>query len=138
MDMGVERFMVAPSLIGVLNQRLVRRICPYCRVDHDPGEKYLSRLFTWKEGARLPTFFRGEGCERCARSGYLGRIAIHEFLYITRKVRDALLDQADYHELYDIATSEGYRDMRYDGYKKALRGLTTLEEIVESTMPESE
>ena len=138
MDMGVERFMVAPSLIGVLNQRLVRRVCPFCRVEHDPGQKYLSRLFTWQEGARLPKFFRGEGCERCNHTGYLGRIAIHEFLYITRRIRDALLDEADYHELYAIACSEGYRDMRYDGFKKALRGLTTLEEIVEATMPEDE
>ncbi len=138
MDMGVERFMVAPSLIGVLNQRLVRRVCPFCRVKHDPGEKYLSKLFTWPEGATLPSFFRGEGCERCNRTGYLGRIGIHEFLYITRRIRDALLDDADYHQLYDIATSEGYRDMRYDGFKKALRGLTTLEEIVEATMAEDE
>ncbi len=138
MDMGVERFMVAPSLIGVLNQRLIRRVCPYCRVEHAPGEQYLARLFRWREGAELPTFFRGEGCDRCNHIGYLGRIAIHEFLYITHRIRDALLAQANYVELLQIATSEGFRDMRYDGYKKALRGLTSLEEIVEATMPETE
>jgi type IV pilus assembly protein PilB len=138
MDMGVERFMVAPSLIGVLNQRLVRRICPYCRVEHAPGEKYLSRLFTWREGASLPTFFRGEGCERCAHTGFLGRVAIHEFLYITHTLRDALLDQANYVELLAIASSEGFRDMRYDGFKKALRGVTTLEEIIDATIGETE
>ncbi len=138
MDMGVERFMVAPSLIGVLNQRLIRRICPFCRVEHAPSEKYLSRLFRWREGAKLPTFFRGEGCEHCNRTGYLGRVAIHEFLYITHRIRDALLAQANYIELLEIATSEGFREMRYDGYKKALRGVTSLEEVVEATTPESE
>jgi type IV pilus assembly protein PilB len=136
--MGVERFMVAPSLIGVLNQRLVRRVCPFCRVEHFPGEKNLSRFFTWSEGAKFPPFFRGEGCERCNRSGYLGRIAIHEFLYITHRLRDGLLGQLNYHELLDIANSEGFHEMRYDGYKKALRGLTTLEEVIEATMPETE
>ena len=137
MDMGVERFMVAPSLIGVLNQRLVRRICPYCRVEHDPGEAFLSRLFRWKEGEKLPVFYRGEGCDRCGHTGYLGRIAIHEFLYITRRIRDALLANLGYQDILEIACSEGFRDVRYDGYKKAVRGLTSLEEIVEATMPET-
>jgi type IV pilus assembly protein PilB len=138
MDMGVERFMVAPSLIGVLNQRLVRRICPFCRVEHAPGEKNLSRFFTWREGAKMPPFYHGEGCERCNRTGYLGRIAIHEFLYITHRLRDGLLGQLNYHQLLEIANSEGFHEMRYDGYKKALRGLTTLEEVIEATMPETE
>src|SRR6185437_11628022 len=113
MDMGVERFMVAPSLIGVLNQRLIRRVCPFCRVEHSPSEQLLSRFFTWREGAKLPTFYRGEGCERCGRSGFLGRIAIHEFLYITPRLRDGLLQQVNYRELLAVAMSEGYTEMRY-------------------------
>jgi len=138
MDMGVERFMVAPSLIGVLNQRLVRRICPFCRVEHAPDPKYLSQLFHWREGAPMPPFFRGEGCERCGQTGFLGRIAIHEFLNITHTLRDALLDSANYNELQAIALSEGFHEMRYDGCKKALRGLTTLAEVVDATIAESE
>jgi type IV pilus assembly protein PilB len=136
--MGVERFMVAPSLIGVLNQRLVRRICPFCRVEHAPDPKYLSQLFHWREGAPMPPFFRGEGCERCGQTGFLGRIAIHEFLNITHTLRDALLDSANYNELQAIALSEGFHEMRYDGCKKALRGLTTLAEVVDATIAESE
>ena len=138
MDMGVERFMVAPSLIGVLNQRLVRRICPFCRVEHAPDPKYLSQLFHWREGARMPPFFRGEGCDRCGQTGFLGRIAIHEFLNISHALRDALLDSANYNELQAIALSEGFHEMRYDGCKKALRGLTTLAEVVDATIGESE
>jgi type IV pilus assembly protein PilB len=132
-DMGVERFMVAPSLIGVLNQRLVRRNCEFCRVEYQPDEEYLGRFFTWRKGFKPPSFFRGEGCERCGGTGYHGRVGIHEFLGINAKLRDALMKESDYQLLKDVAEREGFRDMRYDGFKKALRGLTTLEEVIEAT-----
>jgi type IV pilus assembly protein PilB len=133
-DMGVERFMVAPSLIGVLNQRLVRRVCDVCRVEYRPDPEYLAQLFTWRRGYTPPPFFRGEGCERCGGTGYHGRLGIHEFLNITHRLRDALLQQADYTALRAIALAEGFHDMRFDGLKKALRGLTTIEEVVEATV----
>jgi type IV pilus assembly protein PilB len=137
-DMGVEPFMVAPSLVGVLNQRLVRRVCEFCKVEHRPDERYLARFFTWGEGFRLPHFYRGEGCERCGGTGYRGRIGIHEFLRITYPLRDAMLRQANYLELRAIAVREGFQDMRYDGFKKSLRGLTTIEEVVEATVADEE
>jgi len=137
MDMGVERFMVAPSLIGVLGQRLVRRICPFCRVEYRPEAKYMSQFFRWRDGAKVPALFRGEGCERCGHTGYLGRIALHEFLNITHRFRDGLLGNSHYHELRDIAAAEGFHAMRYDGFKKALRGLTTIDEVVEATIGEA-
>jgi type IV pilus assembly protein PilB len=133
-DMGVERFMVAPSLIGVLNQRLVRRVCEFCRIEYDPDPEYLAQFFTWRRGYTPPSFFRGEGCERCGGSGFHGRIGIHEFLNITHRLREALLNQLDYHGLRAIALAEGFHEMRYDGLKKALRGLTTIEEVVEATV----
>lgn len=136
-DMGVERFMVAPSLIGVLNQRLVRRICPFCRVEHHPDREYLGQFFTWRDGYEPPPFYRGEGCERCGGTGFHGRIGIHEFLNITHPLRNALMEQRDYGELRTVAVNEGFRDMRYDGFKKALRGLTTLDEVLEATMAEA-
>ncbi len=137
-DMGVERFMVAPSLIGVLNQRLVRRVCSFCRVEYHPEESYLARFFTWAPGHALPPFHRGEGCERCGGTGYHGRIGIHEFLGMTHALREALLQQRDYHALRAIAIEGGFHEMRYDGFKKALRGLTTIEEVVEATISDSE
>jgi len=135
--MGVERFMVAPSIIGVLNQRLVRRVCEFCKVEYRPPEDYLARYFTWRAGYRPPPFYRGEGCERCGGCGYHGRIAIHELLDISHPLRDALLEQREYRELRAIAIREGFRDMRFDGFKKALRGLTTLEEVIEATVEEA-
>ncbi|HEX6635527.1 MAG TPA: GspE/PulE family protein [Usitatibacter sp.] len=135
-DMGVERFMVAPSLIGVLNQRLVRRVCDVCRVEYQPDPEYLAQFFTWRRGYTPPPFYRGEGCERCGGTGYHGRVGIHEFLNVTHRLRDALLQQTDYAGLRAIALAEGFHDMRFDGLKKALRGLTTIEEVVEATLGE--
>ena len=137
-DMGVERFMVAPSLIGVLNQRLVRRICSFCRTDYHPDESYLARFFTWRKGYEPPSFFRGEGCERCGGTGFQGRVGIHEFLGMTHRLREALLQQRDYGALRAVALAGGFREMRYDGFKKAVRGLTTLEEVVEATVSDAE
>jgi type IV pilus assembly protein PilB len=137
-DMGVERFMVAPSLIGVLNQRLVRRVCEFCRIEYQPDEAYLQRFFKWRPSYKLPAFYRGEGCTRCGSTGFHGRIGIHEFLNITHRLRDALLRQSDYGSLRDIALREGFKEMRYDGFKKALRGLTTVEEVIEATVGDSE
>jgi type IV pilus assembly protein PilB len=133
-DMGVERFMVAPSLIGVLNQRLVRRICEFCRTEYDPDESYLRRFFKWRDDYKPPPFYRGEGCDRCGATGFHGRIGIHEFLNMTHRLRDALLEQLGYDNLRAIAISEGFKEMRYDGFKKALRGLTTIEEVIEATV----
>jgi type IV pilus assembly protein PilB len=133
MDMGVDRFMVAPSLIGVLSQRLVRRICELCKVEYDPTPEYLGQYFSWRKGYRLPPLYRGEGCEHCGQTGYHGRIGIHEFLNVTSRLREALLEGTRYDELYALAVTGGFREMRYDGFKKALRGLTTIEEVLKAT-----
>jgi type IV pilus assembly protein PilB len=132
-DMGVDRFMVAPSLIGVLSQRLVRRICDLCKVEYDPTPEYLEQYFAWRRGYRLPPLYRGEGCENCGQTGYHGRIGIYEFLNVTSRLREALLEGKRYDELYAQAVADGFKEMRYDGFKKALRGLTTIEEVLNAT-----
>jgi type II secretory ATPase GspE/PulE/Tfp pilus assembly ATPase PilB-like protein len=86
----------------------------------------------------MPPFYRGEGCERCGGTGFYGRIGIHEFLNVTHRLRDALLQQRDYNNLRAVALREGFKEMRYDGFKKALRGLTTIEEVVEATVADVE
>jgi type IV pilus assembly protein PilB len=133
MDMGVDRFMVAPSLIGVLSQRLVRRICELCKVEYDPTPEHLEQYFAWRTGYRLPPLYRGEGCAHCGQTGYHGRIGIHEFLNVTPRLREALLEGVRYDELHALAVTGGFKEMRYDGFKKAFRGLTTIEEILKAT-----
>ncbi|HEX5363468.1 MAG TPA: GspE/PulE family protein [Gallionella sp.] len=133
LEMGVENFIVAPSIIGVLGQRLVKRLCEFCKAEHrhDPDE--LRQYFFWLEGAELPVFYKGKGCKRCNGTGYTGRVGIHEFLKISPQIREAILHGRSYDEILAIATQQGFRNLRYDGFKKALRGLTSLEEVIRAT-----
>ncbi len=133
LEMGVERFIVAPSIIGVLGQRLVKRLCEYCKTEYHPEPDELHQYFVWHEGAESPVFFKGKGCKHCAGTGYSGRIGIHEFLKVTPQIRDAILRDRSYDEISVIAAQQGFRNLRYDGFKKALRGLTSLEEVIRAT-----
>lgn len=133
LEMGVENFIVAPALIGVLAQRLVRRLCEYCKADYQPSEEELRPYFYWQEGATLPTLYKSTGCEHCGKTGYSGRIGIHEFLKVSPPIREAILRGKDNNEIMRIALQQGFRNLRYDGFKKALRGLTSLEEVLRVT-----
>jgi len=133
LEMGVERFIVAPSIIGVLGQRLVKRLCDYCKTEHQPDPDELRQYFYWREGAELPKFYQGTGCEHCAGTGYSGRVAIHEFLQISPQLREAILHERHHDEIMSIAVQQGFKDLRYDGFKKALRGLTSLQEVIAAT-----
>ncbi|MDP4029123.1 MAG: GspE/PulE family protein [Gallionella sp.] len=133
LEMGVERFIVAPSIIGVLGQRLVRRLCEFCKAEHTYEPEELRQYFYWREGAELPVFYKGAGCEHCGGSGYTGRVGIHEFLKITPQIREAIMRERDYDEIMSIAVQQGFHNLRYDGFKKALRGLTSLEEVIRAT-----
>ena len=134
LEMGVERFIVAPAIIGVLGQRLVKRLCEFCKEEHAYDTEELRQYFYWREGAELPVFYKGAGCEHCGGTGYTGRIGIHEFLKVTPQIREAIMRERDYDEILGIAVQQGFRNMRYDGFKKALRGLTSLEEVVRASV----
>ncbi|MDD2776055.1 MAG: GspE/PulE family protein [Gallionella sp.] len=133
LEMGVERFIVAPALIGVLGQRLVRRLCEYCKADYQPEPDELRLYFYWREGMPIPTFYKSTGCDHCGKTGYSGRVGIHEFLKVTPQIREAILRGRDNNEIMSIALQQGFHNLRYDGFKKALRGLTSLEEVVRAT-----
>lgn len=133
LEMGVERFIVAPSIIGVLGQRLVRRLCEYCKTEYQPDPNVLEQYFFWREGIVPPVFYQGVGCEHCGGTGYSGRVGIHEFLKVSPQIREAILRERDYDEIMGIAMRQGFQNIRYDGFKKALRGLTSLEEVIRVT-----
>ncbi len=129
-EMGVEHFVVAPSIIGVLGQRLVRRLCNHCKISYTPSLCELEPYFDITGAEEAPTLYRSSGCELCGHTGYSGRIAIHEYLGITPELRNCILRGNDYEYFSGIATnSEQYRPFIYDGLKKVLNGLTTLEEV---------
>lgn len=133
MEMGVERFIVAPAIIGVLGQRLVKRLCEFCKTEYHPDPDELRHYFHWHEDSILPVFFKGAGCERCGGTGYTGRVGIHEYLKITPQIREAILQGRNYDEILGIALQQGFHNLRYDAFKKALRGLTSLQEAIRAT-----
>ena len=135
-EIGVEPFLLAPALIGVIAQRLVRRICPDCR-EEIPMPKAAVEHFFGDVGNRTVTMWQGRGCEACRKTGYTGRLAIHEAFMLTEGVRHLIAERASVLDLQNLAQDHGYRPMVYDGLKKVLRGLTTLAEVERVTsLPE--
>lgn len=131
-DMGVEPFLIASSVVGVLAQRLVRTVCSRCKQPYVASPQ-LRALLGIHEGKGPLTFFRGKGCQYCRDSGYRGRVGIFEFLTISDRLRELVLPKAAAVELKRAALGEGMRDLRIDGILKASRGLTSIEEVLRIT-----
>jgi len=132
-EMGIEPFNVSASLIGVLAQRLVRRVCKDCRVEYTPEESVLRRLDMQGDAIRGRKLYRGVGCEKCGGSGYNGRYAIHELLVVDDAIEGAIVREASALEIRDLAVERGMKTLRYDGIHKAFEGITTLEEVLART-----
>jgi len=132
LEIGVAPYMVAPSVIGVLAQRLAARICDACKEAYYPSRELLQRYFK-DEGLTDVPFFRGRGCAACRHTGYKGRIAFHELVLVTEEVRTLITEGKSAQEITRAAAKVGYRPLRYDGLKKVLLGLTTIEEIESNT-----
>ena len=126
-DMGIEPFMVASSVLGVLAQRLVRRICPQCRAPYAPQDAELAFSGLNNSAVQLYT---GQGCEHCNHTGYRGRIAIHEVLRGTPDLQRLTLNRASTEEIRQAALREGMISLKMDGIQKALQGITTIREIM--------
>jgi type IV pilus assembly protein PilB len=136
-EMGVDPYMIAPSVVAVLGQRLAARICENCKEAYQPAEEVLRRYF---DDPKLPevTFYRGRGCHVCNRTGYKGRVAFHELFLVNRPMRAKITSGSNQAELIEMAARIGYRPLRYDGLKKVLLGLTTIDEIEAQTPVEFE
>ncbi|HKQ62833.1 MAG TPA: ATPase, T2SS/T4P/T4SS family [Candidatus Polarisedimenticolaceae bacterium] len=134
-DLGIEPFLVASSIIGILAQRLVRRPCAACSTERAPAPGTLERLGAY---ACPPDgrWIAGSGCEKCHQSGYLGRLAIHELLVISDELRELISARAPEHQLRVCARRAGMRTMMEDGIDKAAHGLTTLEEALRVAPPD--
>lgn len=136
MDIGVQPFIVAPSLIGVMCQRLVRKICDHCRERYPAPAEEVTKLFVWE--GREVFFHRGKGCKYCNNTGYSGRIAIHEIIVLDSEIRSLIARAATVPEIQQSARRIGFQTMRYDGIKKVLRGLTTMDELYRVTVADEE
>jgi len=130
LDMNVEPFLVASSVLGVVAQRLVRVVCQECKTGYQPEPDSLERIFVGALPNEALTLYRGIGCSRCSNNGYRGRMAIHEVMPITAKLREAINRKASSDEISSIAISQGMVTMRQDGIQKALAGLTDIQEVM--------
>ncbi len=129
-DMGVEPYLIGSSLIGVMAQRLVRRICPRCREEVEPSEMELERLDLKPEQAKKIKFHHGRGCAMCRNTGYSGRIGVYELMEMNPEIRDAIASEATSTELRRIALRSGMRSLKYDGLSKVNAGVTTASEVI--------
>ena len=134
LDMGLENYLITSTVNGILGQRLVRRLCPQCREAYSAPEaqvdKFRLRRFV-PEGE--VTLYRPVGCAECAGAGYLGRLAIVEFLVMSDALRRLVMEHAQARQIEAVALTEGMDTMLDDGLRKAVAGLTTVEEIIRVT-----
>jgi general secretion pathway protein E len=138
-DMGVEPFLVASSVLGVEAQRLLRRLCPKCAAPYQPDSKIILKQMERLQ-ERFPAVFQGEanwrqpvGCKECQGIGYKGRMGIHEIANVTKEIQDAIMSRISAKEIARIARSQGCRTLREDGLIKAWRGLTSIDEVLRVT-----
>jgi len=130
-DMGLEPYLVASVLEGILAQRLVRRICSACRIPDTPSPATLDALGA--EGAGDIALFRGKGCDDCRGTGYRGRTGIYELFLLTEEARSFVLRRASAGEIRRHAIEAGMATLRTDGWAKASEGVTTVDEVLRVT-----
>ncbi len=130
LDMGIESFMIASSVVGVMAQRLLRTVCAKCKEQYTPPRDAIKRL-----GMNLDildkgevTFYRGRGCDTCKGTGYKGRVGVYELMPVTDKVRELILARASSYAIREAAIEAGMRTLKDDAMEKILLGITTLEE----------
>jgi type IV pilus assembly protein PilB len=128
-EMGVEPFLIASSVIGVLAQRLVRVICPECKESYAPPVEAFRRL-NLSVDTDTVTFYRGRGCDRCRHTGYRGRIGIFELMPVSDVTRELILRRAPTHEIRQHALDSGMITLQQDAMQKTLEGVTTMEEAL--------
>ncbi|MBI4013323.1 MAG: type IV-A pilus assembly ATPase PilB [Candidatus Rokubacteria bacterium] len=133
LDMGIVPFLVSSSLLMVVAQRLCRRICVECREQVELPLSVLLDVGFKAEEAEGIKVYKGLGCGNCANTGYRGRMAIHEILYINPELQDAIVKLRPANELKEIATKHGMRTLRQSGLRKVALGMTTLDEIIRVT-----
>jgi len=130
LDMGVEPFLIVSSVRGVVAQRLVRRICPDCKMEYTPGADSDERILLGIGPNDPLVLYKGEGCAQCHYTGYKGRLAIHEVMPLLPEMKKLIMQHASDQDIFALAKKQGTSTIREDGISKVLAGQTTLEELV--------
>ena len=135
LDMGIEPFLLASSLNAVVGQRVVRKICPQCKAEFNASAEVVESI-RQVLGMLIPKsltamkLYKGQGCNFCGNTGYLGRIGIYEVLVLTNDLTKLVLEHASSQDIEKLAIEDGMVTMKQDGYMKVLEGITTLEEVL--------
>jgi type IV pilus assembly protein PilB len=129
-EMGIEPFLVASALDGVLAQRLARRLCDKCKEPYQPTlEALIENKFPLKDGEEPPKLYRAVGCNYCTRTGYRGRMALQELMLMSEEIERLVVEHKSSEEIKRVAVQQGMIDLRGDGMEKVRMGFTSLEEI---------
>lgn len=132
-DMGVEPFLVASSVLGIIAQRLLRKVCTKCREEYKPTPEALAEIGITTERAKGAKFYHAMGCPQCSSSGYSGRTVVYELLLVTDEIRTMMLKNLDAGSIKKKAVEQGMQTLRENGIQKLLAGQTTIEELVRAT-----
>jgi len=135
LDLGVEPYLVSSSLIAIMAQRLVRKICPDCRQLYEPSRRELSELglLGAAAGGANQQFYVGAGCDKCFQTGYRGRTGIYELLLVNEEIQDLIYKRESAGTIKKAALAGGLQTLRMDGARKVLRGITTVSEVLRVT-----
>jgi type IV pilus assembly protein PilB len=131
--MKIESYLVASTVNVVIGQRLVRKICEYCKIEEKitgVQAKSFADFLTSPDMKGLKILYRGKGCEDCNFTGFLGRIPLHEVLVVNEKIKEAILRKTTCTEINALAKQDGMTSMMEDGLEKVLQGMTTIEEVL--------
>ena len=130
-DMGIEPYLISATVIGVLAQRLARKVCSKCKAPYQVPATDLRRFgFKPKEGEEMVTLYRGEGCEACRHTGFKGRIGIYEMMRINDEIRELVVRRAPLADVREAAKANGMHELKEDGLDKVLAGITTPDEVM--------
>jgi type IV pilus assembly protein PilB len=130
-EMGIEPFLVGSAIDCVLAQRLARRLCIKCKEPYAPTkEELLAARYPWQPGEPIPQLHRAAGCSACAKTGYKGRLALHEVMVVSEEIERLCVAHASAAEVNDVAQEQGMHTLRTDGMFKVRDGMTSLEEVL--------
>lgn len=129
-DMGVEPYLIASSVVIIIAQRLVRKLCPACKKQYTPTPEALKSIGITPEEAKGITFYEAVGCDECGGTGYKGRLPIFEVMQMTQRVAELTMERADTGQLRKAAQEDGMTLLVQDGIRRIKEGLTTIEEVL--------
>ncbi|OHB61184.1 MAG: pilus assembly protein PilB [Planctomycetes bacterium RBG_13_46_10] len=136
LDLGVEPFLLTATIEGIVNQRLVRKICESCKTAYEPNEAQLKELGLTEEDIKGKKFYYGRGCDRCNNTGFKGRTGIFEIMVLNDEIRELIMNRASTNVLRAAAQKAGMKLLRDDGLTSIYDGITTIDEVVKGTILE--